>query len=552
MPYLSFKLIIPIILLSVPAIADKNNKIEWERFNFEGNDAFIILPAKDLKSDIPWVLYAPTLRGLPNERDEGWMINHFLKAGIAIAGIDVGESYGNINGRKIYSAYHNFLTEKKKFNKKACLLARSRGGLMLYNWAADNPEKVQCIAGIYPVCNLKSYPGLKRAAPAYNMSTEELAESLATNNPINKLESLAKADIPIFHIHGNIDTVVPLESNSGIIAKRYQRLGGKMKLIVPKDQGHNMWRGFFECKELVDFVINCANNTVPRPPKAQLLWAGGKFTEGPSVSLDGSVYFSDVGSNSILKYNQNTKKVTPYRTSSGRANGLIFDHLERLIACEGANTGGKRRISITEKNGEIRTLTDNWKGKRFNSPNDLVMNINKKIIYFTDPRYVGDEERDVDFEGIFMVDLDGKTTLATNDVKKPNGILVSKDGKKVFVADHEITRNGSRKLLSFLIQPNGQLSDKKVLHDFEKERGIDGMALGPDGNIYATAGSDKHAGIYVFTEMGTLLNFIPIPGDPTNCTFGRDDSRWTLYVTAQSPKNAQTKSYALYRLDLGK
>ena len=132
------------------------------------------------------------------------------------------------------------------------------------------------------------------------------------------------------------------------------------------------------------------------------------------------------------------------------------------------------------------------------------MNINKKIIYFTDPRYVGDEERDVDFEGIFMVDLDGKTTLATNDVKKPNGILVSKDGKKVFVADHEITRNGSRKLLSFLIQPNGQLSDKKVLHDFEKERGIDGMALGPDGNIYATAGSDKHAGIYVFTEMGTL------------------------------------------------
>ena len=62
-----------------------------------------------------------------------------------------------------------------------------------------------------------------------------------------------------------------------------------------------------------------------------------------------------------------------------------------------------------------------------------------------------------------MVDLDGKTTLATNDVKKPNGILVSKDGKKVFVADHEITSNGSRKLLSFLIQPNGQLSDKKVL-----------------------------------------------------------------------------------------
>ena len=543
---LPFKIIITIFSLNSLVTAS----IKWERFKFEDKDAFILMPKKHSELNLPWVFYAPTLRGLPNERDEGWMINHFLEAGIAVAGIDVGESYGNIEGRNLYSKFHNFLTQRKKFNPKACLLARSRGGLMLYNWAANNPKKVKCIAGIYPVCNLRSYPGLERAAPAYKMSASELANSLSENNPINRLQNLAKADVPIFHIHGNVDTVVPLKSNSGIIAKRYQRFGGNMQLVVPKGQGHNMWEGFFKCDELVKFIINCAKENKVNPPKAKLLWKGGKFTEGPSVSLDGSVYFSDVGANSIYKYNPKTTKVTNIRPSSGRANGIIFDHMERLIACEGANTEGRRRISITKKDGSIITLTDNWKGKRLNSPNDLAINKKNKLIYFTDPRYVGNEKRELDFEGIFMVDLNGKTSLATKDIKKPNGILVSEDGKTIYVADHEITPNGSRKLLSFSIEKNGELSNKKVLHDFEEERGIDGMALSPNGDIYATAGSGKHAGIYVFSHEGDLLSFIPIPGDPTNCTFGRGKNQWTLYVTAQSPRDGERRTYALYELDL--
>ena len=541
-----FKIIITILSLNSLLTAS----VKWERFKFEDKDAFIIMPKKHSELNLPWVFYAPTLRGLPNERDEGWMINHFLEAGIAVAGIDVGESFGNIEGRNLYSKFHNFLTKRKKFNPKACLLARSRGGLMLYNWAANNPKKVKCIAGIYPVCNLRSYPGLERAAPAYKMSASELANSLSENNPINRLQNLAKADVPIFHIHGNVDTVVPLKSNSGIIAKRYQRFGGNMQLVVPKGQGHNMWEGFFKCDELVNFIINCAKENKVKPPKAKLLWKGGKFTEGPSVSSDGSVYFSDVGANSIYKYNPKTTKVTNIRPSSGRANGIIFDHMERLIACEGANTGGQRRISITKKDGSIITLTDNWKGKRLNSPNDLAINKKNKLIYFTDPRYVGNEKRELDFEGIFMVDLNGNTSLATKDIKKPNGILVSEDGKTIYVADHEVTPNGSRKLLSFSIEKNGELSNKKVLHDFEEERGIDGMALSPNGDVYATAGSGKHAGIYVFSHEGDLLSFIPIPGDPTNCTFGLGKNQWTLYVTAQAPRDGKTRTYALYELDL--
>ena len=546
------RIIISLVALNIFSYAANNEKFQWERLKFESRDAFIIMPDKHIKDQIPWVMYAPTLRGLPNERDEGWMIQHFLEAGIAIAGINIGESYGSPEGCGIYTKFHKFLTTERGLDQKACLLARSRGGLMLYNWAADNPTKVKCIAGIYPVCDLRSYPGLNRAAPAYGMKADELEKSLKINNPVEKLKPLADAKVPIFHIHGNVDRVVPLKSNSGDVAKRYQRLGGKMHLVVPNGQGHNMWKGFFYCQELVDFVITHAKGTPLSSLEPELIWEGGEFTEGPAVGPDGSVLFSDVGADSIYKFSPENKKVNTFRERSGRANGLIFDPAGNLIACEGANTGGGRRISVTSKNGKVRTLTKEWQGKRFNSPNDLAIDNVGKNIYFTDPRYVGEEKREIEFEGIFMVRPDGSTELATKDVKKPNGIIFSKDGKKVFVADHEVTNDGTRQLLSFSVTAEGKLENKQTLHDFGSSRGIDGMALGPRGNIFATAGSGKEAGIYVFEPGGNLLQVINLPGDPTNCTFGHEKNSLTLYVTAQSPKGQKKQSYALYRLRLDK
>ena len=159
---------------------------------------------------MPWVWYAPTLRGLPGGAEK-WMFERFLKAGIAIAGIDVGESYGSPKGRALYSALHKHLVEKHGLAKQACLLARSRGGLMLYSWAAENPDKVRCITGIYPVCNIASYPGLPRASGAYELTAEQLKAQLAKHNPIDRLAPLAKAKVPIFHIHGDMDRVVPLD-----------------------------------------------------------------------------------------------------------------------------------------------------------------------------------------------------------------------------------------------------------------------------------------------------------------------------------------------------
>ena len=221
----------------------------------DGHPAFVIMPRHaDQKRPTPWVWYAPTLPGIPEDANK-WMFEKFLDAGMAIAGVDVGESCGSPKGRAGYSVFYNELVEKRGFAKRVCLLAQSRGGLMLYNWACEHPEAVACIAGIYPACNLHSYPGFDKACGAYGLTTAQLEAQLPRHNPIDRLPPLARAGVPIFHIHGDMDRIVPLEDNSGELARRYRELGGDMVLQVAKGQGHTGWEGFFHCRELVDFVL---------------------------------------------------------------------------------------------------------------------------------------------------------------------------------------------------------------------------------------------------------------------------------------------------------
>jgi predicted esterase len=227
-----------------------------EVFPVEGRDAFVILPEK-ISGMVPWVWYAPTLPGLPGI-EEKWMFERFLKAGIAVAGIDAGESYGSSDGNKLYTALYRELTENRGFSAKPVMLGRSRGGLMTLSWMAENPDKTGGFAGIYPVCDLTSYPGLDKACGAYGLTAEQLEAKLAEFNPVAKLAPLAVKGVPLFAIHGDRDDLVPLERNSGEMKKRYDALGGKMKLIVPAGQGHNMWDGFFQSEELVRFVLKNA------------------------------------------------------------------------------------------------------------------------------------------------------------------------------------------------------------------------------------------------------------------------------------------------------
>jgi gluconolactonase len=299
---------------------------------------------------------------------------------------------------------------------------------------------------------------------------------------------------------------------------------------------------------------------VPETARLELLWSEGEFTEGPALAPDGSILFSDIG-NRIMRFDPKTKETKVFRDPSGRTNGLAFDAQGRLIACEGANTGGGRRISITTgidgaQDGKVETLAGSYQGKRFNSPNDLAVDGQGRV-YFTDPRYVGDDPRDFDFEGVFLVGApvagkESEVKIATRDVQKPNGILVSPDRKTVFIADNN--PRGNVQLVAFAVQADGTLADKKILFDFVKGRGIDGMALDAAGNIYATAGTGEQAGIYVFSPSGEHLAFIPTPGDPTNCTFGFpvEGKESYLYITgAIGPqKNGQYPKFGLFRIRL--
>ncbi|MEM1448675.1 MAG: family 16 glycoside hydrolase [Planctomycetota bacterium] len=240
----------------------------------EGYTAFVIEPPLAARRDgpMPWVWYAPTLAPYPGEA-EGWMFDRLLASGVAIAGIDVGESYGSPDGTRLYRALYAHVRTARGYAARPALLARSRGGLMLYAWAAENPRRVAGIAGIYPVVDLASYPGLERAAPAFGQTAAELANDLEQVNPVDRLAPLAAAGVPILHLHGDSDSVVPLEANSGALAERYRALGGPVDVRVFEGRGHDMWDGWFRSEELVDFATKraLAGAAAPEPVKVYVL-----------------------------------------------------------------------------------------------------------------------------------------------------------------------------------------------------------------------------------------------------------------------------------------
>tara|TARA_R110002096_G_scaffold196404_13_gene379286 strand:- start:3662 stop:4621 length:960 start_codon:yes stop_codon:yes gene_type:complete len=278
------------------------------------------------------------------------------------------------------------------------------------------------------------------------------------------------------------------------------------------------------------------------------------FVEGPAWRSDGNVFFTDIENNRIMRRDP-SGVIRVFRHPSGRANGLVFDLEERLHACEGHREGGNRRVTRTEADGSITVLTDRFGGKRYNSPNDLVID-GKGRIFFTDPRYGGydgpDEVEQFDdhgspIEGVYRIDPDGSVEcIISYEVQRPNGIAISRDGKYLVVADNHNgpEEGGQRALWRFDLKADGTIApdSRKCLYDWGNERGPDGIAIGPDGNIYATAGTNfassmetatEHlSGVYVISMEGGQLDFIPVPEDMiTNCTFGGEDGR-TLFITS--------------------
>lgn len=221
-------------------------------------EGFIVQPTSPAAGGAkPWLWYAPTLGKYPGKRMD-WLFTRLLKEGFYICGTSVGDSFGSPQSRATYSKFYQHVVKEYRLSPKVCLLPQSRGGLMWYNWAVENPEKVACVGGIYPVCDFTSYPGLAATAKAYGMTNEELTAKIKEHNPIERLAPLAKAKVPVMHLHGDDDKVVPLDKNSGELIKRYQVLGGPGELEVIPGKGHAEIAEFFESEKLLEFFLKHA------------------------------------------------------------------------------------------------------------------------------------------------------------------------------------------------------------------------------------------------------------------------------------------------------
>lgn len=285
---------------------------------------------------------------------------------------------------------------------------------------------------------------------------------------------------------------------------------------------------------------------LPQGAVLEEIWNEGEFTEGVAVAPDGGIYFSDISftvenPGRIMKFDPKTGKVTVHCADSKKSNGLMFDGKGRLLAACGAHKGAQAVCEITP-DGKVKPIVSKFMGKRFNAPNDLVV-LPDGTIYFSDPRYVGEEPIELDHMSVYRVTPDGKVTRVTTDIQKPNGVNISPDGKTLYVAE---TNNGSTDvtkedpdvkkgrmtLNAFRIKKDGTLGKKRVLVDFGKEDGTDGMTIDAQGNIYAAVRSESRHGIIVFTKKGKELAYIPTAELPTNCCFGNGDDSKTLYVTS--------------------
>jgi gluconolactonase len=248
-----------------------------------------------------------------------------------------------------------------------------------------------------------------------------------------------------------------------------------------------------------------------------------KFTEGPACDKAGNVYFTDQPNDRILKWSASDNQVTEWMKPAGRSNGLCFDDAGQLIAC----ADEKNQLwSINPETKEITVLVKDYNGKLLNGPNDVWVNPIDNSIYFTDPLYrreywkgLREPTPQQDKQAVYYLSPDRKTLRRIiEDLRQPNGIIGTPDGKTLYVADI-----GDRKTYRYDLGPGGAPANKKL----HCEMGSDGMTLDNQGNLYLTG-----RGVHVFDKSGAKLTQIEVPESWTaNICFGGKDHD-TLFITA--------------------
>lgn len=293
------------------------------------------------------------------------------------------------------------------------------------------------------------------------------------------------------------------------------------------------------------YAIDQKLNSVIEPgAKIEKIADGFQFTEGPVWHPDGYLLFSDPNTNTIYRYDPATKNISVYISHSGYtgvdigeygqpgSNGLAIDKDGRLII----DQHGNRRVIRIEKKGPVTILADKFDGKRFNSPNDIVLK-SDGTIYFTDPPYglpkfFEDKRKELDYSGVFMI-KNNEVTLVSRDLGGPNGLALSPDEKFFYVTNWDIRDiHHTKTIWRYEVNPDGTLTNGKIFFDFnftEDDEALDGLKIDKEGNLFVSA----PGGIWIISPDAKLLGKIATPERPANLAWGDEDAK-TLYLTAHS------------------
>lgn len=277
-------------------------------------------------------------------------------------------------------------------------------------------------------------------------------------------------------------------------------------------------------------------------PTANLdkLWTGSRWAEGPAyLPAMRQLIWSDIPNDRMLRYDEASGHVAVFRQPAGFANGNTIDRQGRLVTCE----HGGRRVSRTEHDGSITTIAEAWRGKRLNSPNDVVVAADGAV-WFSDPPYgiLSDyeghrAESEIGANHLYRVDpRSGEVAIAADDFDKPNGLAFAPDGSRLYVADTGAshTPGGPRHIRVFDVGDDGRLHGGRLFADCTAGF-FDGFRLDADGRIWTSAGD----GVHCYDADGTLIGKVLVPEIVANVVFG-GPRRNRLYICGT------TSLYAIY------
>lgn len=265
-----------------------------------------------------------------------------------------------------------------------------------------------------------------------------------------------------------------------------------------------------------------AQTLVNKDAEPEKITEGYRFTEGPYWHPDGFLLFSDIPANTIYKWAPGTTEGEVFIKPSGHSNGIAADGEGNLLLAQHDGS-----ISKMISGNVLKPVVEAYKGKRLNSPNDLVA-ASDGSIYFTDPPFgVDEEDRELDFSGVYRVTPGGELVLLYDGLSHPNGIALSPDESVLYVNDYF-----SGRILAFDVREDGGVSapiEFALVGKDNNRGGADGMKVDSRGNLYSTG----RGGIYVFSPEGTLLQKIDLPEGATNLGWGGENMN-LLFITVPS------------------